>query len=117
MAATEGNLGSLTGTVMGEFESPKAGPGAGLPNRLRGAANAFHLGPVHHNHSKIGKAAPFKKGGRGATEIHVHTNIDGREAAHTIAHHFARDSEHSRQAPFFDGYSTYSGPDRQTSTG
>jgi hypothetical protein len=43
-AANGGNLSDVTRVVMEDFERPRAGPGAGLPNRVQAAGAAYRTG-------------------------------------------------------------------------
>jgi phage terminase large subunit-like protein len=47
---------------------------------------------------------------------HNHTQLDGETVASNVVRHILASSEHSRGAAYFDGYHTFSGADRQTST-
>lgn len=70
--------------------------------------------------SRPGPGAHFKPPARsGGRPVQVATtiNVDGRELARATSTHIARDLEHSRQAPYFNGQGMFAGPDTKFAVG
>lgn len=108
--------------------------------RARGAGAAMHAFEQHYERAGVKaygnraiwtrRALDFKPGPGASLNFKPHTkmasrpvqvqtsiNVDGRELARATSTHIARDMQHSRQSPYFNGQGMFAGPDTKFAVG